>query len=314
MWLFIIRRLMLLVPMLLGVSMIIFFVLRLSGADPAMSVLRHANIPPTDEAIALAVIELGLDKPLWEQYLVWIGQAVQLDFGHSYMTGRPVFDEIVYYLPATLKLASLAFVLTLGVSIPLGMWAARRRNQWPDFFVRGVSFLGVSIPNFWLGFMLVLLFSVQLNWLPPMGYGGLSHMILPAFAIAFMSLCINARFLRASMLEVQGQRHVLYARMRGVSEQRIEQAHVLRNGLIPVVTAAGMHIGELIGGSLVVENIFGWPGVGRYAISAISNNDYPIIQCFTLLMTVIFVFCNLIIDVLYAWLDPRIRLGTEAKK
>ncbi|MBB1486108.1 nickel ABC transporter permease subunit NikB [Oceanospirillum sediminis] len=309
---FIVRRLMLLVPMLLGVSMVIFFVLRLSGADPAMSYLRSANIPPTDQAIAQAEKDLGLDKPLPEQYVVWLTDVVQLDFGVSYMTRRPVLDEILYYLPATLQLASLALLLTLGISIPLGMWAARQRDKWPDFTVRGLAFLGVSIPNFWLGFMLVLLFSVQLQWLPPMGYGDLEYMILPAFAIAFMSLCINARLLRTSMLEAQGQRYVLYARMRGVSERRVENAHVLRNGLIPVVTAAGMHIGELIGGSLVVESIFGWPGVGRYAISAISNNDYPIIQCFTLLMTVIFVVCNLIIDILYAWLDPRVRLGSEA--
>lgn len=312
MWSFIVRRLALLAPMLLGVSMVIFFVLRLSGADPVISYLRSANIPPTDDAIAQAIRELGLDKPLWEQYFIWLGDVIQLDFGRSYMTGRPVLDEILYYLPATLQLAGLALILTLAVSIPLGMWAARQRDRWPDFAIRGLAFMGVSIPNFWLGFMLVLLFAVQLNWLPPMGYGGLKHMILPAFAIAFMSLCINARLLRASMLEVQGQRHVLYARMRGVSERRVENAHVLRNGLIPIVTAVGMHIGELIGGSLVVESIFGWPGVGRYAINAISNNDYPIIQCFTLMMTVIFVICNLIIDILYAWLDPRIRLGVEA--
>ena len=305
---YIFRRLLLLVPLLWAVSLIIFLFLRLSGAEPALAYLRAADIPLTDQAIVEAERTLGLDKPLWEQYFSWFSDAIRLDFGASYMTGRPVLDDLLYYLPATLKLASFALLITLVLSIPLAVWAARYRDKWPDFVIRGLAFIGVSIPNFWLGFLLVLLFSVHLKWLPPMGYGGMSHMLMPALAIAFMSLCINARLLRASMLEVSGQRHVRYARIRGISNAKVERNHILRNSLLPIVTAAGMHIGELIGGSLVVESIFSWPGVGRYAITAISNNDYPIIQCFTLLMTTIFIVCNLVIDILYAWLDPRIRL------
>lgn len=305
---FVVKRLLLIVPLLWAVSLIIFLFLRLSGAEPALAYLRAANIPLSDQSIAEAERFLGLDKPLWEQYWEWLYNAVHLDFGTSYMTGRPVLEDLMYYLPATLKLASFALMLTLLLSIPLAIWAARYRDKWPDFTIRGLAFIGVSIPNFWLGFLLVLLFSIQLKWLPPMGYGGLSHMLLPGFAIAFMSLCINARLLRASMLEVSGQRHVRYARIRGISDSRVERTHILRNSLLPIVTAAGMHIGELFGGSLVVESIFSWPGVGRYAITAISNNDYPIIQCFTLLMTTIFILCNLVIDIIYAWLDPRIRL------
>ncbi|WP_070971986.1 nickel ABC transporter permease subunit NikB [Vibrio sonorensis] len=305
---FIVRRLLLVIPLLWAVSLIIFLFLRLSGAEPALAYLRASNIPLTDASIAEAEQYLGLDKPLWQQYTDWFTSAVQMDFGNSYMTGRPVIDDLMYYLPATLKLASFALLITLVLSIPLAIWAARYRDKWPDFTIRGLAFIGVSIPNFWLGFLLVLLFSIHLQWLPPMGYGGLSHMLLPAVAIAFMSLCINARLLRASMLEVQGQRHVRYALIRGIKARKVERNHVLRNSLLPIVTAAGMHIGELIGGSLVVESIFSWPGVGRYAITAISNNDYPIIQCFTLMMTTIFILCNLVIDILYAWLDPRIRL------
>ncbi len=202
-------------------------------------------------------------------------------------------------------------MLTLGISVPLGMWAARHRDGLPDQIVRLVAFLGVSMPNFWLGFLLVLVFSVQLGWLPPMGRGGLSHMIMPAASIALMSLAINARLLRASMLEVAGQRHVTYARLRGLSERRVERAHVLRNALLPIITATGMHVGELIGGTLVIESIFGWPGVGRYAVSAIFNRDYPVIQCFTLLMVGVFVLCNLLADIAYAVADPRIRLSSE---
>ncbi|WED21704.1 nickel ABC transporter permease subunit NikB [Vibrio sp. JC009] len=307
---FVLRRL-LLVPLLLwAVSLVIFLFLRLSGAEPALAYLRASNIPLSDTAVAEAERYLGLDKPIWQQYSDWMSGVLRMDFGNSYITGRPVLQDLTYFLPATLQLASFALMITLLLSVPLAIWAARYRDRWPDFTIRGLAFIGVSVPNFWLGFLLVMLFSIQLNWLPPMGFGGLKHMILPAVAISFMSLCINARLLRTSMLEVAGQRHVRYARMRGISARRVEQNHVLRNSLLPVVTAAGMHIGELIGGSLVVESIFGWPGVGRYAITAISNNDYPVIQCFTLMMTTIFILCNLVTDILYAWLDPRIRLET----
>jgi len=309
---YIVKRLLLLPPLVLAVSLVIFMFLRLSGAEPALAYLRAASIPLTDQSIAVAKRQLGLDKPIWDQYWHWLTDAAQLDFGTSYMTGRPVWDDILYFLPATLQLSAFALFITLALSLPLAVWAARYRDKWPDFSIRGLAFIGVSIPNFWLAFMLVLLFSVQLRWLPAMGYGGLSYMLLPGFAIAFMSLCINARLLRASMLEAQGQRYVRYARMRGISERRIERTHVLRNSLLPIITAVGMHIGELIGGALVVETIFAWPGVGRYVLNAISNNDYPVIQCFTLLLTMIFILCNLLIDIAYALLDPRIRLEANA--
>ena len=310
---YILGRILLLVPMMLGVSLVIFLMLRLGQGDPALDWLRLSQIPPTDEAVADARRMLGLDRTLVAQYLAWLWDALHLDFGRSYVTGRPVFDEFVYYLPATLQLGGFAFLLTLGLSIPLGMWAAKYRDRLPDQIVRLIAFVGVSIPNFWLGFLLVLVFSVWLGWLPPFGRGGFAHMILPAVAVALMSTAINARLLRASMLEVMGQRHVLYARLRGFSENYITTHHVLRNALLPIVTAAGMHLGELIGGTLVIENIFAWPGVGRLAVSAIYNRDFPVLQCFTLLMTCIFVICNLLIDILYAWLDPRIHLNATGE-
>lgn len=254
---------------------------------------------------------LGLDQPIAAQYLDWLWRALHLDFGTSYATQRPVLPDVLHHLPATIQLAGLALLLTLGISFPLGMWAARHRDRFPDHAVRLLAFVGVSMPNFWLGFLLVLLFSVHLGWLPAMGMGGWSHMVMPALAISLMSLCINARLLRASMLEVKGQRHVTYARLRGLSDISVERSHVLRNALLPIITATGMHIGELIGGTLIIESIFGWPGVGRYAVSAIFNRDYPVIQCFTLLMVTIFVVCNLVVDIVYAWADPRIRLSAE---
>lgn len=308
---FILRRLLLLVPMLLAASLVIFLLLRLGPSDPAMDYLRLSRLPPTPQALEDARVFLGLDRPIVVQYLDWLGRALQLDFGISYATQRPVLPDLLHFLPATLQLAGLALLLTLTVSVPLGMWAARHRDGIPDQIVRLVAFLGVSMPNFWLGFLLVLLFSVHLGWLPAMGRGTWAHMILPAVAIALMSLAINARLLRASMLEVAGQRHVVYARLRGLSERRVERSHVLRNALLPIITATGMHVGELIGGTLIIESIFGWPGVGRYAVSAIFNRDYPVIQCFTLLMVGIFVLCNLLVDIAYAYADPRIRLSAE---
>lgn len=308
---FIVRRLLLLVPMLLAASIVIFLMLRLGPSDPAMDYLRLSKVPPTQEALETARRMLGLDLPIVSQYLDWLGKALTLDFGTSYATQRPVLPDLIHYLPATLQLAGSALALTLALSIPMGMWAARHREGWPDQVVRLVAFVGVSMPNFWLGFLLVLVFSVHLGWLPPMGRGGLAHLVMPVVAISFMSLSINARLLRASMLEAAGQRHVRYARLRGLSENRIERAHILRNAWLPIITAMGMHVGELIGGTLVIESIFGWPGVGRYAVSAIMNRDYPVIQCFTLAMVTIFVICNVIVDIVYAWADPRIRLAGE---
>lgn len=301
------RRLALLLPMQLAASLIIFVLLHLGTGDPALDYLRLSNLPPTEAMIASTRVLLGLDQPLPVQYWHWLVNALHGDFGTSYATQRPVLADLLHFLPATLQLAGAALLLILLISVPLGIWAARHRDGWPDSAVRLVAFLGVSMPNFWLAFLLVMLFSVKLQWLPAMGYGGFKHLLLPAVSIAFMSLAINARLLRASMLDVAGQRHVVWARLRGLSERQVERRHILRNALLPVLTALGMHIGELIGGTLIIESIFAWPGVGRYAVSAIFNRDYPVIQCFTLLMVSVFVICNLVVDLLNAWLDPRIR-------
>ena len=309
MWLFILRRLLLIIPLLFAVSVVIFLILRLGPNDPAMSYLRLSQIPPTDEAVATAREFLGLNKPLLLQYVEWLSRAARLDFGISYVTRRPVLAEILYYLPATLELAGLSLLLTLIISVPLGMWAALRKDRLPDHFTRFLSFFGVSMPNFWLAFLLVMVFSVWLHLLPPIGRGTPAHWIMPALSLALMSIAINIRLIRASMLENLDSRSVLYARARGLKERTVIGVHVMKNSMIPVVTAIGMHVGELLGGAVVVESIFSWPGVGRFAVSAIYNRDYPVMQCFILFMVVIFVVCNLLVDICYAWLDPRIRLG-----
>ena len=304
---YIFKRLALLPLILLAVSLVVFGILRLGEGDPAMSYLRMSNIPPTDQALAVARAELGLDRPLHVQYLDWLGRAVQGDFGRSYVTKNPVLDEILYYLPNTLILAAASLLLTLVLSVPLGMVAALKKDQLPDHLTRGLSFFGVSMPNFWFGFLLVWLFSIKLGWLPPMGKGGPAHMVMPVLTMSLMSLGINTRLIRANMLDNMHSRYVLYARARGLPESVVVGRHVLVNSLIPVITAVGMHVGELFGGAVIAESIFAWPGVGRYAVSAIYNRDYPIMQCFILIMTTIFVTMNLVVDICYAWLDPRIR-------
>jgi nickel transport system permease protein len=309
---FICRRLLVMVPLLMVVSVLVFGVLRMGKNDPAMSYLRLSQIPPTDAALANARHELGLDRPVVEQYLDWLWKAVHLDFGKSYVTGSPAMERLMYYLPNTLYLAGTSLLLTLALSFPLGMLAAVKKDRLPDHLVRGFAFIGLSTPGFWLGFLLVVLFSLTLRWLPPFGIGGLPHLIMPAFTLSLMSMCINARLLRGNMLDQMNSRSILYARARGLGEGAVVGRHALKNSLIPVTTAIGMHIGELLGGSVVVEMIFAWPGAGRYAMSAIYNRDFPVMQCFILVMTFIFVLCNLAVDVLYAWLDPRIRITKGA--
>lgn len=217
---YILRRLLLLIPLLLAASAIIFLLLRLGAGDPALDYLRLSNLPPTEEMVASTRELLGLNQPLAMQYLHWLWRALHTDFGLSYATQRPVLDDLLHFLPATLLLTGAALALILVTSLPLGIWAARHRDRLPDYIVRLIAFLGVSMPNFWLAFLLVMLFSVHLQWLPAMGYGDWQHLILPAVSIAFMSLAINARLLRASMLDAASQRHVIWARLRGLSARR----------------------------------------------------------------------------------------------
>lgn len=303
----ILRRVLVLIPLLFGVSIAVFALVRIGRGNPAVDYLRLSQVPATPEAIAAAEVELGLDRPVVSQYLEWITGVLQGDFGRSFATGEPVLADVLYYLPNTLQLAGAALLLTIVFGLILGVWAAQNRDRWPDHTVRGIAFLGVSMPSFWFAFLLILLFSVTLGWLPPMGQEGLAHLIMPAAAAALMSTCINARLIRGAMLQARGERHVLFAQTRGLRPATVTRRHVLLNALPPVLTAVGMHLGELLGGALVVEAVFSWPGIGRYAVSAISNRDYPVLQCFLLLMVVIFVLANLIVDILVAWLDPRIR-------
>ncbi|WP_419899019.1 nickel ABC transporter permease subunit NikB [Roseomonas sp. USHLN139] len=309
---FALRRLASLLPLLLFLSFGFFAMLRLGRGDPALDYLRLAQIPPTDAALALARAELGLDRSIPAQYLAWLAGALRGNLGDSWFTGRPVLEEIAHYLPATLQLAGTAMLVTIALGVPLGLWAALHRDRWPDQLTRAISFLGVSLPNFWLGFLFVLVFAVTLGWLPAIGRDGPSSIILPALATATMSACVMLRLVRASVLGVLGEPHLRFARARGLPRRILIGRHVMLNALLPPLTAIGLHLGELMGGAMVVESVFGWPGLGRYALAAIANRDYPVLQGFVLVMTTIFVLCNLVVDIAYAWLDPRIRLEGAA--
>ncbi len=309
---FLARRLAGLAVLLVVVSFVFFAMLRLGRGDPGLDYLRLAQIPPTADALAQARDMLGLDRPLVAQYLAWLGPALRLDLGRSWFTGRPVTEEIAHYLPATLQLSGAALAVMVAFGVPMGIWTALRRDRWPDHLGRLIVFLGVSLPNFWLAFLLVLLFAVTLGWLPAIGRDGPSSIVLPAIATAAMTACVLLRLVRASVLGVLNEPHLRFARARGLPPATILGRHIVLNAMIPPLTMLGLHVGELLGGAMVVETVFAWPGLGRWALLAISNRDYPALQGFVLAMTAVFVACNLAVDLLHAWLDPRIRLGLTA--
>ncbi|TLD81428.1 ABC transporter permease subunit [Helicobacter sp. MIT 11-5569] len=306
MLLFISKRLALLIPLLIVISFVVFLLLHLSPIDPAFSYLTQSQIPPTQEALQQARMELGLDKPFLEQYLSWLKKAFVLDFGISYVTKRPVLGDILYYLPVTLNLTFLAMFFIVLVSIPVGILAAYKKDSIYDKLILLFSFSGVSFPSFWFGFLLIYLFSLKLGILVPYESMGFERYILPTLTLALMSLSINIRLVRSSILEHKNDKSLLYAKARGLSKNQV-QVHLLKNSLIPVVTSFGMHFGELLGGAVIVEILFALPGLGRYAVSAIYSHDYPVLQCFMLLMTTIFICINLLIDILYIFLNPKIR-------
>ncbi|MCL4463860.1 MAG: ABC transporter permease subunit [Firmicutes bacterium] len=308
---FVARRIISLVPVLLGISLLTFVLIHLVPVDPAEVYLRLSQIPPTDEAVAVIRAEMGLNKPLHQQYFDWLWKVVHLDFGKSFVTKKPVMAELLYYFPATLKLAAASLLIVLLISIPVGVFSALYKDTAFDQICRILAFIGASMPSFWLGFVLIYILSLELNLLPAFGRGTLAHLVLPATTLALGAAAVYTRLLRTSMLENLNQNFVLYARARGLKEKLIVARHVLKNALIPVVIAFGMTLGHMLAGSVIVENVFAWPGVGRYIVSSIFNRDYPVIQAYALFMAVVFVLLNLFADIICATLDPRIRLGGD---
>ena len=301
---FLLRRLWQSLVVLLGVSFVVFLILHLTG-DPALVLL-------SPEATALDVQRfreaMGFNDPFIVQYWRFLTGALRGDFGQSVRHGEPAFDLVVERMPATFELAGAALLLALALSIPAGIVSAVRRNTAIDYISTVIALLGQSMPTFWLGIMLILLLSVQLQWLPSSGRGGLEHLVLPAVTLGLFTTARITRLTRSGMLEVLNQDYIRTARAKGVSDPPVVWKHALKNAAIPIVTIVGIELGTLLGGSVITETIFAWPGVGRLSVQAIYNRDYPVVQASVFLLATTFVLVNLLVDVVYTYLDPRIRL------
>lgn len=327
---FIARRLLALIPTLLGVSIIVFLFIRLIPGDPATAILRETA---TEAQVAELNERLGLNKPLPEQYAAYMSRVLRLDLGEGFFTRASVAEEIGRKFPATAELALGAMLIATLLGLLLGITAATRRGSILDYGTMTLGLVGVSMPIFWLGLMLIYAFAVNLQWLPPSTRGeppavlrtgfytidsvlsadpegflrALRHLALPSFVLATVPLAVVARQTRSAMLEVLGQDFVRTAWSKGLRERVVIARHVLKNAMLPVITVVGLQVGALLSGAVLTEAVFSWPGIGTYVLQAINQRDYPVVQSIVLVFAFIFVMVNLIVDVSYAWLDPRIK-------
>ena len=329
-----IERLIQLIPVLLGVSLIVFVMMALTPGDPVQIMIGDQAVTPEQEAAMRH--DLGLDRPMAERFFVFLGNAVQGDFGQSFYHKRPVLDVIAERLPATIELSLVALIVALITSIPLGVLAAIRKNSIFDRIATVGSLLGVSLPGFWFGILLLMLFAVHLHILPVSGRIGysaeiepithmllidtllrgrfdafldaLSHIILPAITLGLPMTAILMRVTRTSMLEVMRQDYVTFAEAKGLSRRRVIFRHALKNALIPTVSVAAIETGSLLGGNMIVETVFGWPGLGRLVVESIFLRNYPLVQAAVLFYAVTYVLLNFLADILYTVLNPRVKL------
>ncbi len=330
---FILKRLFAIIPVLFGVTLCVFLLSHAIPGDPAKMI---AGQRASEETIANIRQMYGLDRPIIEQYVRYMAGLFQGDLGMSIRNQRPVAEDLADYFPATLELALAAMLLCLCVGIPLGVWAAIHHNKWQDHLTRVFSVIGVSTPVFWLGLMLLLVFYRNLEWLPGSGrldiyfsappavtglytvdallardwptFGNaIAHLVMPAFCLCYVYLAIITRIVRSSMISALEQDYVTTARANGLPERKVVFSHALKNSLIPTITIAGLSIGELLGGAILTETVFGWPGMGKYVVDSVNALDFPAIMGFTLVVSLTYVFINLAVDVLYAIVNPQIR-------
>jgi peptide/nickel transport system permease protein len=312
MTLYVARRLLGIVPVLVLVSITSFLLVYLVPGDPAMVMLGSDATPQQLQSLRA---QMGLDRSLPEQFVLWLGQALRGNLGESFFLGRPVTQALMERLPATMQLAMLSLLFSLLIGIPAGIVAAVHQNSRWDQMVMVVAMGGISVPSFWLGLAMILLFSVQLGWLPSGGYTplweefgrGFRTLILPAFSLGFMQAALIARMTRSSMLEVLRQDYVRTATAKGLDWSRVTLRHALKNAMIPVITTIGTAFGVLLGGAVIVEIVFTYPGLGRLVVLAVQRRDYPLVQGALLLTSVIYVVVNLAVDLLYGVFDPRIK-------
>ena len=319
---YIIRRLLQVIPTVLLITLVVFAMMQAIPGDPLMALLGDAY---DEEDAQLLRQEYGLDKPIISQYLIWLGKLVQGDWGESFISGRPVLQDVLIRLPVTAELIVLAMLVALLIAIPAGTIAALRQNTWGDYTAMSTALMGISIPDFFLGILLLLVFSVSFNGLLPSSgwvylpgtcpsliceasvWGNLKHVMMPAIALGVGRAAILTRLLRASLLEIIRMEYVTTARAKGLTEKLVILKHALKNALIPTVTIMGLQVGFMIGGAIVVETLFAIPGLGTYGINAIILRDYQQVQGFILLVAVCFVVVNVWVDLTYSLLDPRIR-------
>ena len=314
MWPYVVKRLLQMVPVLLLVTFMVFSMLLLIPGDPVRAIVGSGEALDKEQLEALRH-ELNLDKPIPVQYFIWLSRAVQGDFGRSNQTKKPVLVEIKNRLPVTIQLGLAAFLLSIVIALPAGIISAVRRGSRLDFAATVLSMGGVAMPGFWLGILLILLFGVTLHWLPTNGFvslvdqpfTGLKHLILPAISLGVTGTALNMRQIRSSMLEVLAQDSVRTARAKGLAERSVIWVHALKNALLPVVTITALQIGRLLGGAVVIETLFALPGMGRLMVNAVFLRDIPVVQTSVLLVAAAVLLSNLIADLIYAWLDPRIR-------
>ncbi len=288
---------------ILGASLVIFIISRLSG-DPT-ALLLPPDAPP--DVIAATRTELGLDRPLWMQYLIFLANAVTGDFGQSYRWQMPALDLVLERLPATIELACAGLLFSVALAVPLGVLSAVHRGGWIDRAGRVLAMLGQAMPNFWVGLLLILIFSIQLGWLPAFGRGGIANLIMPAIALGWYPVAAQTRIVRSAMLDVLESDHIRLSRALGTPERLIVWKYAFRNAAVPLLTMLGVYFAAMLGGAFIVEVIFAWPGIGRTVVEAVFSRDFPVVQAGVLLSSVLFVLSTLLVDLSYGLVDPRIR-------
>ena len=302
---FLIKRFLQAIFVVLCVTLLVAYAIRLTG-DPALMLSQGAG-SVTEADLARIRTGLGLDRPFYVQYLEFLLGIFTLDFGRSFLGGTPVSELIGRALPATLALAFASLLVSIVISIPLGIASATKRGRWPDQIIRVLSLVGLSFPNFWLAIMLVLVFSISLQWLPASGMEGWQSFLMPALTMGIILTATNVRLVRTAMLETLQQQYVTVARAKGLSERVVLYKHALRNCAIPLITYLGIQFGGLLGGIVVVERVFNWPGLGTLAFQAVADRDYPVLQAVIVVLSLMIVLVNLIVDIAYGLVDPRIR-------
>ncbi|KKC31771.1 ABC transporter permease subunit [Devosia psychrophila] len=334
---YILNRLLLVIPTLIGITICSFGFVRLIPGDPILALSGERGV--TAERYAMLVEKYGFDRPIWEQYFRYLGQVVRGDFGDSLATHRPVVEEFLKLFPATVELGIFALIFAIAIGVPAGIFAAVKRGTWLDQGLMGTALVGYSMPIFWWGLLMIIFFSGYLGWTPVSGRIGLQffmkpvtgfmlvdsllagnfnafvsalrHLILPTIVLGTIPLAVIARQTRSAMLEVMGEDYVRTARAKGLSGRRVIGLHALRNALIPVVTTIGLQVGVLMGGAILTETIFSWPGIGRWLVDSIYKRDYAVVQNGLLIVAVIVMIVNLVVDLLYAVINPRIRVQSS---